>query len=212
MGKTTRCLCCQHRERAAIDLALARGVSMHAIGRRYGVGKDSVQRHNSRHVPPQLRAKLLAGPDLDIDLDRLRETKSQSLLMHLASLRARLFASLDVAEENGDGTMLASLSGQIHRNIELVAKLVGDLGVGGTTITNNVLLAPQYLELRTAMLAALAPFADARQAVAKALHALEHRAAKSISAADRSFAGARSPKVIEHQAAPAAATLPPPPY
>lgn len=206
---STRCLCCSHRERPAIDLALSRGVSAHAVGRRYGVGKDSAHRHFANHVPPQLRAKLLAGPDLDIDLDRLRETESQSLLMNLASLRARLFASLDLAEENGDGHMLAQLSGQLHRNIELVGKLVGELNTGNTS-TVNIMLAPMYLELRHALFAALAPFGDARLAVAAAIHKLEARAADSIAATDRTFAG--SQRTIEHEPQPQPAPkLGPPP-
>jgi hypothetical protein len=182
---------------------------MYAIARRYGMSKDSVARHSANHLPDQLRAKLIAGPDLDIDLDRLRETESQSILMHLASLRARLFASLDTAEECGDGAMLAQLSGQIHKNLELVAKLVGDLAVGGS-VTNNILIAPVYVELRHALFAALTAFPDARIAVAAALHSIEHRAADDIATADRSFAGAhrKPPKVIEH----AAPTLAPPPY
>jgi hypothetical protein len=53
------------------------------VAKRYGVSIDAVGRHAREHMPPQLRAKLTAGLDLDIDLDRLRETESQSLLVHL---------------------------------------------------------------------------------------------------------------------------------
>ena len=63
-----QCTVCRHREHAAIDLGLARGVSMGALARRYKVGADSLYRHRKAHLPPQLRAALLAGPDLDIDL------------------------------------------------------------------------------------------------------------------------------------------------
>jgi hypothetical protein len=165
-------------------------------------------------LPPQLRAKLIAGPDLDIDLDRLRETESQSLLVHLVSLRARLFHSLDVAEENGDGHMLAQLSGQIHKNLEVTGRLLGDLGIGNSSVT-NILIAPQYVEMRHALLASLAPFPEARIAVAAALHSMEAKAAEAIRADARTFAGAppkAAPLAIEHQAEPTVpAPLPPPP-
>ena len=62
---------------------------MGALARRYRLGPDSVYRHSKAHLPPQLRAALLAGPDLDIDLDRLRETESQSLLANLIAIRRR---------------------------------------------------------------------------------------------------------------------------
>jgi hypothetical protein len=54
-----------------------------------------------------LRASLIAGPDIEgLDLDRLRETESQSLLANLIAIRRRLFASLDLAEEYGDAHMV----------------------------------------------------------------------------------------------------------
>ena len=182
---------------------------MHTLARRYGLSADALGRHSRNHLPAQLRAKLIAGPDLAIDLDRLRETESQSLLVHLVSLRARLFHSLDVAEENGDGHMLATLSSQIHRNLEVTGRLLGALGIG-SSVTNNILIAPQYVEMRHAFLAALAPFPEARIAVAAALHGMEHKAAEAIRADARQFAGASpkpAPLAIEHAPQP----LPPPP-
>src|SRR5215217_4115725 len=123
----TQCTVCRHRERAAIDLGLARGVAVRALARRFRLGSDSMYRHARNHLPPQLRAKLVAGPDLDIDLDRLRETESASLLGGLVALRHRLFAGLDAAEEAGDSNMVARVSAQLHRNYEIVGKLLGDL-------------------------------------------------------------------------------------
>lgn len=176
-----QCGVCKHRERAPIDLALARGVSAYALAKRYKLSTDAIYRHAKNHLPPQLRAKLLAGPDLEIDLDKLRDTESQSLLAHLVALRHRLFAALDVAEASGDGNMISRLSGQLHRNLELVGKLLGDLGVGSTTI-NNVLVMPAYVEMRVELVKALAPYPDARQAVAQVLHTIEHKAAQDVQA------------------------------
>src|SRR5436190_21551331 len=77
-----KCTVCAHREHAALDLALARGVSVNALAKRYQLGSDAIYRHSRNHLPPQLRAALIAGPSLDgLDLDRLRETESQSLLV-----------------------------------------------------------------------------------------------------------------------------------
>jgi hypothetical protein len=60
-----KCNCCSHRERPAIDLAIARGVSVSALSRRYDMSTDSLYRHAKNHLPPQLRAKLIAGPDIE---------------------------------------------------------------------------------------------------------------------------------------------------
>jgi hypothetical protein len=191
MSKVGRsCTVCAHRERASIDLALARGVSVNALAKRSGLHHDALYRHSRNHLPAQLRAKLIAGPSLDgIDLDKLRETESQSLLLHLVSLRHRLFASLDTAKEFGDGHMLSTLASQLHRNMELVGKLLGDLNVGGTHVTNNVLLLPSYVSLRHALVDALAAFPEARRAVAAVLHKIEGDAAEAMRVDTRQIAG-----------------------
>ena len=159
-------------------MALARGVAVSALARRYGVSTDALYRHR-RHIPPQLKAKLLAGPDIEMDLDKLREIESQSLLANLVALRRRLFAALDLAEENGDGFMLTRVSSQLHVNLETTGKLLGDLGIGSTNIT-NILIQPAYVEMRVELVRALAPFPEARQAVAAVLHELEGKAAADI--------------------------------
>ena len=186
MSKPEKCTVCRHRERAGVDLALARGVSVRALAKRYHLGSDSLYRHSRNHLPAQLRAKLIAGPDLSIDLDRLRETESQSLIVNLVSLRHRLFAALDVAEEGGDGNMISRLSGQLHKNLEITGRLLGDLG---STTINNVLVMPAYVEMRIELVRALAPFPDARREVAAVLHTIEHKAAEAVRAdAERGLA------------------------
>ena len=116
------------------------------------------------------------------DLERLRTDESASLLGGLVALRHRLFGSLDAAEEAGDATMVARVANQLHRNYELVAKLLGDLNTGGTTINNTSSSCRAYVELRVELVRALAPFPEARQAVAQVLHTIESKAADSISA------------------------------
>jgi hypothetical protein len=222
MGKPgPKCSVCQHRERAAIDLALARGVSAKALAKRSGLSKDALSRHSRAHLTAPMRAKLLAGPDLaDIDLPRLRETESQSLLLHLVNLRHRLFYALDAAEEHGDGSLLQTVTSQLHRNLELTGKLLGDLGIGGTHITQNILVSPLYMELRGAIVGALRGHPEAAQSVSAALRRLEDKAADEVRAetralaalptkADERQAARREPVMIEATARPV--TVPPPP-
>jgi hypothetical protein len=175
------CSVCAHREKSAIDLALARHVAVRALSKRYAVGVDSIYRHQKHHLPPQLRATLLAGPDLEVDLDKLRETESQSLLANLIALRRRLLSAVDVAEEHQDANMLARVASQIHTNLELTAKLLGDLGQGGTVV-NNILIQPQYVEMRISLVDALRPYPEAARAVAATLHRIESKAADTITA------------------------------
>jgi hypothetical protein len=118
---------------------------MNALARRYSVGSDSLYRHCKKHLPPQLRAALLAGPDLDIDLDKLRASESQSLLANLIAIRRRLFAN-----------MISRVAGQYQH-------VVDRRGAGD----------------------ALAPFPEARQAVAAVLHQLESKSAEAVRADTR---------------------------
>jgi hypothetical protein len=182
-----QCTVCKHRELAGINLGLARGVSVRALATRYKLGRDSLYRHARSHLPPQLRASLIAGPDLDIDLNQLRDTESQSLLANLVALRGRLFSSLDVAEEAGDGSMLARVAGQLHKNLEITGALVGSLSNGSTTI-NNVLIMPAYVEMRVELVNALRPYPEAARAVASVLHTIEHKAAQEMQANPRELA------------------------
>jgi hypothetical protein len=181
-----RCKACNHREHAGIDLALANGVAIAAVAQRYGLSVDTIYRHARNHIPAQLRAKLIAGPDLDIDLDKLRETESQSLLSNLIAIRRRLIGALDVAEEHSL-PLVPRIASALHQNLEITARLVGSLGVGNTTI-NNVLVMPAYIETRIALVDALAPFPEAKQAVAQALHAIKSKAAVDVAADKRELA------------------------
>src|SRR5262245_50474890 len=121
-----QCSVCAHRERVvALELGLARGVSVTALAKRYGfAATDALYNHRRNHMSLALKAKLIAGPDLSIDLDALRRTESQSLLANLVALRQRLFGQLDRAEETDDGYLFTNVSSQLHKNMELVGKLL----------------------------------------------------------------------------------------
>jgi len=86
--------------------------------------------------------------------------------------------------------MVARVANQLHRNLEITGTLLGDLATGSTTI-NNVVVLPAYIEMRVALVKALAPYPDARRAVASVLHRIESKAADAIKVnAERGFAHA----------------------
>jgi hypothetical protein len=122
-----------------------------------------------------------------LDLDKLKESESQSLLSNLIAIRRRLFAALDTAEEFMDGGMITRTTSQLHANLEITARLLGDLGTGSTNIT-NVLILPAYVEMRIALVNALEPYPEAKLAVAQALHTIESKAADAIAADKRELA------------------------
>ena len=64
---------------------------------------------------------------------------------------------------------VATLPHGIHRNLELVGKYLGEFAQHSVSTTISILVTPEYLDLRAALLRALAPYAEARRAVAATL-------------------------------------------
>ena len=166
-----------HPDRARIEYDLARGVPIRVIGAKYGVAKNTACRWKSQ-LPPQLRAAAYTAKITEAaDLEALRIDESNALLQNLATQRARLLLAQDQALELTDHRMLVSISGQIHKNIELVGRYLGEFAQHSVSTNINVLIQPEYLELRSKIVRALAPFPEARAAVAAVLHSIEGRAA-----------------------------------
>jgi hypothetical protein len=167
--------------RPLIERALAMGVPMTQVAKRYGHTLSSVHRFRER-MPQQLKAAIIGAtlrPGID-DLDKLRSDEAAGLLGNLAHQRARLLLMQDVTMEEGAIDQMARLSGVIHKNLEMVGRYLG-LFVNLDVHTNiNVLLSEDYLRLRQALVLALRPFPEARYAVSEALHKIEGEVAQKI--------------------------------
>jgi hypothetical protein len=168
------CTICGHPDRASIELGLANKVPIRVLGKRYGVSSDAVHRHGHRHMTAELHAQLMTrGRMTPQDLENLRVTESEGVLQHLVAVRGRMYALMDVAEQQGDYRSAATIGGQIVKNMEVTAKLLGDIRTGTVNVTNNVLLLPEFHALRTTIMQALRAHPEARAEVAAALRALE---------------------------------------
>jgi hypothetical protein len=169
----------EHVDRARIERDLALGRPLARIAKKYKPTLSiwALHRHKKR-LPPQLKAAL-AGHALRPaeDLNELRISESESILSNLAAQRARLLLAQDAALEGETFGLVAQLSNAIHRNIELVGKYLGEFASHSVQTSISILIQPEYLDLRAALLRALQPYPEARHAVAAALHAVEERAA-----------------------------------
>jgi hypothetical protein len=168
----------EHVDRARIERDLALGRPLARIAKKYGVSVAAAHRHKKK-LPPQLKAALAAHAlKPGEDLEKLRIEESENILGNLAAQRARLLISQDVCLESEQFGLVAALASQVHRNIELVGKYLGEFASHSTQTTISILVTPEYLDLRAALLRALAPYGEARQAVAAALHQVEEKAAQ----------------------------------
>lgn len=182
--QVSRCSVCSHSERGAIEVMMARGLSYRVLAKRFGVSQAALGRHRrNSHCPPAVADKALAIAltGRDANLADLRRDESENLLGHLISQRGRLYNILDRAEGLGESPALldlraaAAIHARLTANLELTARLLDEIGTHSTTVTNNLIVAPQYLELRAKLLEALSPpqFRAARHAVVAALRAIE---------------------------------------
>lgn len=170
---TSTCRVCINPRCAEIELALSRKVSLKQISRKFGPSVYSIYRH-SKHMPPQVMASLIAtGTPTVIDLEALKKSESEGLLQTLVAQRGRLFMVLSAAEESGDLRAAAAIHGRINDNVNTVAKLLGEISTHSQTTVNQLLVAPEWLALRSSLLKALRPFPDARKAVAAVIKEIE---------------------------------------
>ena len=154
------CSACTHPDRAALDAALVAGQSFRNVSKRWGMSPSAAFRHQSDHLP----ARMAQGQTAE-DV-----AQADTLLTQLAECRASARRIGDKAEAADD--YRAALAGvrELVRIVELTAKLIGELDERPTL---NLLIAPEWLLVRSALLDVLRGYPEARTAVAARLVALE---------------------------------------
>jgi hypothetical protein len=155
------CTICSHPARETIDSSLVRRVSYRNISKRFGVSETALSRHLNDHLAEYVQRALAT----------YGEEKGIRVLDKLSGIVQRLEAFLDKAEADEDGLGFRATAAELRKQLELTAKLQGELQQEGTT---NITLNPEYLELRSAILVALEPHPDAAEAVSRAMLELEN--------------------------------------
>jgi hypothetical protein len=166
-----------HPERGRIEFELGMGTPRAAVAKKFGVSRKACDRHFKK-MPAQLKASLFRDRmKRGADLEKLRVDESEGLLQGLALQRARLLLVQDRAIDLEQFGIVSQIAGQLHRNAELVGKYLGEFASHSVQTSVSILIQPEYLELRSALLRALHPYPEARKAIAAALHQIEGRAA-----------------------------------
>jgi hypothetical protein len=180
-----RCTVCQHAQRGEIDEVLLDGTaSIRSMGTRYAVSPWSLMRHAAAHMPALLADAHEEG------LRELADTLLGHVRGHLDRARELYDAAVEILEEQRevvDGkrrtkdapVALAAIRtatlalGRESDLLELLGRVTGELR-DDTRI--NVVVMPEWVELRARIVAALAPYPEALEAVRAAL-AVEARTA-----------------------------------
>jgi hypothetical protein len=195
-----RCTICNHPARPQIDLAIATGVAKRAVAERFQVSRDAVWRHGQTHLTAEMRAALATKLlQREGDTRRILLEEGAGVSEALKAIRGPLFGLFLAAVDTGDNRAATALSGRLHENLALVAKLTGELVPhAGTTIT-NILLSPDFQRLRAELIRVLARYPEAQAEIAAVFRQAGLRAATEMGASAGKMIEA-VPVEVEHAA------------
>jgi hypothetical protein len=130
--------------------------SNRSVASLYDVSEAAVRRHKANHLPAKL---VMAEKAAEV-------AEADNLLDQVRDLQARAYGILDKAEGTGDLRTALGAIREARGNLELLAKLLGELDERPVV---NLNVSPEWLELRTVIVGALEPYSEARGAVLSAL-------------------------------------------
>ncbi len=154
------CKVCSHEQRPAIDQALVTDAPNRRIASQYGMSEAAVRRHKAEHLPVSM-VKAQEQTDVRQAIDVVKQLKA---------INGATLAILKEARADKNGELALKAVDRIQRQLELQAKLLGELQQEGTI---NIHISSEWLTLRTVVISALLPYPDAAQAVTRALSAPE---------------------------------------
>ncbi len=184
------CTICHHPDRVLIEKAIVSGTPLRRIAQHCSVSATSLHRHKETHLSKLLAKAYAAEPPPDIpapppkprdpaplshaleiahhkqDLEAQEARQALDVVHQLRVINAASLEVLKKAREDGKHTILLRAVDRIVRQIELQAKLLGEIQEGPTV---NVAIMPEWHCIRRLVADALQPYPQARVAVARAL-------------------------------------------
>ncbi len=157
------CSICTHDQRQAIDRALLAGDPYRNIAVRFGTSVASLQRHKTDHLSARIAKVAERQEEADV-------RTAIDVVTQLRGINGAAIGVLKQARDAGDGALTLQATDRILKQIELQAKLI-DLISDGTTV--NVVVSPEWVQLRTLIVGALRAHPEALRDVATALRSIE---------------------------------------
>src|SRR5438477_7352554 len=177
---------CNHPARPQIDLAIATGLAKRAVAERFSVSRDAVWRHAQAHLTVEMRAALATKLlQREGATRRIRLEEGAGVTEALKAIRGPLFGLFLAAVDTGDNKAASALSGRLHENLALTAKLTGKLVPHSGTSITNILLSPDFQRLRAELIGVLARYPEAQAEVAAVFRQAGLRTAAEMGASGR---------------------------
>src|SRR5215208_2799383 len=155
------CTVCEHPKRRTIDRVLVGETWNLSVSSLFGFSESAVRRHKANHLPAKL---VMAEKAAEV-------AEAGSLLAQMGDLQSRAYGILDKAEGAGDLRTALGAIREARGNLELLAKLLGELDERPVVSLN---FTPEWLELRAIIVGALEPHPEARGAVLSALEGVSN--------------------------------------
>jgi len=156
------CTVCTHPQRHEAERALLDGTTFRTIADRFDLSETALKRHKRDHLPGHVAQAKAAAVVADAD----------DLLGQLQSLRQKALDLLTKAEQAGDYRTALMGIREARGCVETLLEVEGNLDRRGVV---NITVSADWIQVRTAILASLAPYPEAAQAVAAGLHMIEGR-------------------------------------
>ena len=183
------CSICNHSERLEIDRLLLSGEPYRNIAKRFKLSIGSISRHREAHIGTDLRDVREAMEEAreealaQIKNDELEAIKEEisaeaadtmaarletcaSFLDQLKAVRDRAANLLDRAESSQDMKAAGTFLKELREQIRLMAELEGKISQQPQV---NILVNPEWIELKALIITTLKPYPEAYEALIDAL-------------------------------------------
>lgn len=153
------CTVCTHPQGAAINRALVGGEPNRRIATQYAVSEAALRRHHP-HIPTSVSKAQ----------EKVESVQGDDLLRDIRALRSKAVGILIDAEKAKDYRTALMGIREARACMEFLAKLLGEIDDRPQI---GIVVAPEWLAVRRALLSALTPYPEARAAVAERLLTLQ---------------------------------------
>lgn len=155
------CMFCTHSDRQALEGALLRHeITQQQAADILGVNRSSVSRHMRTHVQKAVAEAISQDQEL---ADGLNVTKQ------LIEINKAAREILSEARAKGDNYMALAAIARVEKQLELQAKLLGDIATG---INIQIIQSPQFTEFKALILGILDTYPEVKALVVESLRGL----------------------------------------
>lgn len=148
-----RCSFCEHSQRAELEKMLIQGTATQTeIARKLGVTQGAISQHMKHHLAGEVEPEL---PEIEV-------IHAKDTIDSIRELVASAERIKEKAEKTGKLTTALAAVRELTRLIELMAKIEQRIDRPNQI---NIHANPDYLQFRNAVIQALEPYPEAKQAL-----------------------------------------------